>query len=71
MTTKKDAPRQQLLRVAPTRAKAGFPSNSSLYNAMEHAGFPRPIKIGERAVAWIEEEVDRWIEAQRAKRDAS
>jgi prophage regulatory protein len=62
--------RQHLLRNAATRAKAGFPSNSSLYGAMERDGFPRPIKIGSRSVAWIEEEVDAWIEARIAKRDA-
>jgi prophage regulatory protein len=38
---------------------------------MERDGFPRPIKIGSRSVAWIEEEVDAWIEARRAQRDGA
>jgi prophage regulatory protein len=63
--------RQHLLRNTATRAKAGFPSSSSLYGAMERDGFPRPIKIGSRSVAWIEEEVDAWIEARRAQRDGA
>ncbi len=30
-------------------------------------GFPKPVKIGERAVAWIESEVDEWIAARIAE----
>jgi len=26
------------------------------------AGFPKPIKLGGRAVAWIESEIDDWIQ---------
>jgi prophage regulatory protein len=66
-----NSPQRRLLRNAATRAKAGFPSNSSLYSAMERSGFPRPIKLGERSVAWVEEEVDAWIEARRAQRDGA
>lgn len=29
--------------------------------------FPRPIPIGAKAVGWIEEQVDAWVEAQAAK----
>jgi prophage regulatory protein len=32
--------------------------------------FPRPIKIGTRASAWVESEVMAWIESQIAKREA-
>ncbi len=31
---------------------------------MQDHDFPEPIKIGARAVAWVEEEVDAWIEAR-------
>ncbi|NKN34103.1 AlpA family phage regulatory protein [Marichromatium bheemlicum] len=30
--------------------------------------FPRPIPIGAKAVGWILEEVEAWLEAQAAKR---
>ncbi|MGQ9370395.1 helix-turn-helix transcriptional regulator [Azospirillum sp. ST 5-10] len=37
---------------------------------LEHAGkFPRRIRLGERAVGWIEEEVDAWIEQRARARD--
>ncbi len=32
--------------------------------------FVRPVKIGIKAVAWPEHEVDAWIEARIAERDA-
>jgi prophage regulatory protein len=60
---------RRLLRCAATRAKAGFTANSTLYSAMELHGFPRPIKIGNRSVAWIEDEVDSWIRSRIAARD--
>ncbi len=27
---------------------------------MEDGAFPKPIKLGERSVAWLEEDIDRW-----------
>ena len=33
--------------------------------------FPRPIKIGPRASAWVESEVTAWIESRIAKREAA
>jgi prophage regulatory protein len=33
--------------------------------------FPRPVQIGPRAVGWIASEVDAWIEARTARRDAA
>lgn len=33
--------------------------------------FPRAVKFSSRFVAWLESEVDAWVEAQVAKRDQS
>ena len=60
---------RRLLRCAATRAKAGFTANSTLYSAMDLHDFPRPVKIGLRSVAWIEDEVDAWIRSRIAARD--
>jgi prophage regulatory protein len=51
--------------------KAGFTATSTLYDAMGRLGFPRPVKIGEHAVAWVEEEVDDWLESRIRARDAA
>lgn len=54
----------RLIRRAEVRQLAGFGSNSSLYRAMdsEFHPFPKPVSIGERAVAWVESEVKQWID---------
>jgi prophage regulatory protein len=44
--------------------------DSAIYWAMARGEFPRPIKIGPRAVAWIESEINDWIASRIAKRDA-
>ena len=36
-------------------------SRSSIYAYMAKDGFPKPIQLGPRAVAWIEEEVHEWL----------
>lgn len=39
-------------------------SRSSLYAMMDAGDFPRPIRIGKRAVAWPESAITAWL-AQR------
>ncbi len=36
-------------------------SRSSLYERMKAGAFPKPIGLGGRRVAWLEGEVDKWI----------
>ncbi|WP_077728232.1 AlpA family transcriptional regulator [Methylocaldum sp. 14B] len=33
--------------------------------------FPKPVPLGGRAVGWVESEIDGWIAAQIARRDAA
>ena len=33
--------------------------------------FPAPIRLGENRVAWIEAEIDEWLEGKRQERDAA
>lgn len=37
---------------------------SSIYNAMAAGTFPKQIPLGERAVAWDSDAVDRWMEGR-------
>jgi len=46
-------------------------SRSTLYAYIEMGKFPRQVKLGERCVAWVEEEVATWLEARITERDAS
>ncbi|NBT88105.1 MAG: AlpA family phage regulatory protein [Flavobacteriaceae bacterium] len=34
---------------------------STIYAMMADDKFPRPLKIGRRAVGWIEEDIDKWL----------
>lgn len=36
-----------------------------------HLNFPHPISLGDNSVGFIEAEVDAWLEARAAERDAS
>lgn len=51
----------QLLRLAAVTSRTGL-SRSSIYYLIGKDAFPRPVYIGARAVAWISEEIDQWIE---------
>lgn len=57
----------QLLKLPEVKAYTGK-SRSSIYG---DPTFPRPIKIGPRASAWIESEVIAWIEARIAQRQSA
>jgi prophage regulatory protein len=59
----------KVLRRKAVEAKTGH-STSTIYEKMATGEFPRPIKLGSRAVGWLEEEIDTWIEARRAERDS-
>ncbi|WP_353935339.1 AlpA family transcriptional regulator [uncultured Oxalobacter sp.] len=40
-------------------------SRTAIYEKMKHGAFPKQIKLGERAVAWMESDIDAWIEQQQ------
>lgn len=56
-------PSQRLIRLRDVRLRTGL-SSSGIYAKISNGQFPRPIKLGPRASAWIEGEVTDWIEAQ-------
>jgi prophage regulatory protein len=55
----------RLLRLQEVREATGL-SRSSIYADPQ---FPRPVKIGPRAVAWVETEVRGWVHDRIAARD--
>lgn len=50
----------RLLRRPEVLKRVGF-CRSSLYHHMSQGRFPRPIKIGQRSVAWSEQAIESWI----------
>jgi len=54
---------QRLLRLADVRDRVPY-SRSTIYQLIAQGKFPKPISIGERAVAWLESDIDAWIQAR-------
>jgi prophage regulatory protein len=52
----------RLLRLPEVLSRTGL-SRSGLYERMKNGGFPKKVKLDPNGtmVAWIEEEVDEWI----------
>jgi prophage regulatory protein len=55
------APR--ILRRQLVEAQTGL-SRSKIYDLVAREQFPRPIKIGARAVGWVEADIEAWINAK-------
>lgn len=51
---------RRLIRIDTLTHMVGL-SKSTIYNLIRSNQFPPPIKIGDRAVAWSESEVNDWI----------
>ena len=70
---KNDKPRKNLIRLNEVMSRTGY-GRTSIYRKMEDGSFPKSVKLGgppkdpsifdSRAVAWIEDEVDQWIESR-------
>ena len=40
-------------------------SKSSIYAMVADGSFPRPIRLGKRAVAWREQDIREWMESRK------
>lgn len=61
---------KQVLRIRGVVRKTGA-SRTTVYDWMRRGQFPRPIRLGARAVGWLESEIDSWIEGRVAATNAS
>lgn len=52
-----------IVRIAGVMTRTGLP-RSTLYAQVKRGDFPRPIKLGVRAVGWRVEDVEAWIAAR-------
>ena len=65
--------KHRFIRLPEVMSRTGY-GRTSIYRKMEDGSFPKSLKLGgppkdpnefdSRAVAWIEEEVDQWIESR-------
>jgi prophage regulatory protein len=59
---------QRVFRLSDVEKFAGL-KRSALYDGISKGTFPRPIRLGKRAVGWLEEDLQAWQAAQIDKRD--
>lgn len=53
---------QSLIRLPEVLKRTGF-GKAWIYRLISEGRFPAPVKIGTRAVAFVESEIDEWIKA--------
>jgi prophage regulatory protein len=57
----------KLIRLGEVKGQTGL-CRSSIYVKISEGSFPPAVPIGDRAVAWVEDEVQVWIRKQIEKR---
>ena len=72
------SPQKRFIRLPEVLSRTGY-GRTSIYRKMEDGSFPRSVKLGGpledpnafdcRAVAWIEDEVEQWIDSRIEERD--
>lgn len=58
---------KSLIRIKDVTKRTGL-ARSCIYERVAAGDFPAPVKIGPRAVAWVETEVDQWINERIERR---
>ena len=76
---KKHTPQKRFIRLPEVLSRTGY-GRTSIYRKMEDGSFHGSVKLDgppvdpeafdSRAVAWIEDEVDQWIESRIEERDS-
>lgn len=57
-------------RIDAVQSRYGI-SRSTIYEEMAAGRFPKPVKIGPRAVAWVDAELEDWAAKRIAEREAA
>lgn len=47
----------RILRLPDVKVETGHPSHASIYSRIKEGTFPKPVRIGQRAVGWPADEV--------------
>lgn len=59
-----------IIRRPQVEARTGL-SRSTIYSRIKAGTFPAPVSLGEKAVGWVESEIDAWIAARIQSRKAA
>lgn len=58
----------RIMRLKEVMSSTGL-GKTSIYKFISEGQFPKPISLGDRAVGWVESEVDEWIMDRIEERD--
>ena len=61
--------KKNFIRLPEVINRIGY-KRTSIYEQISEGTFPAPIKLGPRAVAWVSEEIEEWMDARVAERNA-
>ena len=61
--------REQILRRPEVEARCGI-GRSTLYDWMAQGIFPKPVKLGARAVGWKESQIESWLASREPRTGA-
>ena len=71
ITKTSNGPKHRFIRLPEVMSRTGY-GRTSIYRKMEDGSFPKSLKLGgppkdpnefvSRAVAWVEDEINHWIE---------
>jgi prophage regulatory protein len=50
-----------ILRLPEVKRTTGY-SRSSIYSQIAQGTFPKPVRLGKRAVGWLESEIQEWLQ---------
>lgn len=67
MSAESHETKRRILRRPEVEARCGF-KRAHLYKLIGEGKFPRPLRIGVRAVGWDSVEVEQWIAEQLQRR---
>jgi prophage regulatory protein len=57
---------KKLLRLPVVMDRSGLP-RTTIYELIQLDDFPKPVRLTERSVGWIESEIDAWIQERIRK----
>lgn len=60
---------RRILRLREVEMRTGR-KKSAIYSGIAAGTFPAPVPLGERAVGWVDDEIEVWIDQRIAARDA-
>lgn len=58
----------RIIRLSEVLANTGL-ARSTVYKYVADGSFPKPVSLGDRAVGWVESEVQEWVLARIEERD--